>query len=147
MTDQPLPPAILAGSLPGFPTTAADWTPDDQALPLPGLEDDRDQDSALERAVRRTIRALDAQGLLTEIHAARCQLLLDLARGYARSTAGGKVTVAASAVAGQIQALLESLPEPVEGGEQDAWSQLVAEFRAAGRGTASGHAADPGATD
>lgn len=148
MTDQPLPPGILAGAGYPLPTVARDYTTADDVLPLPGLEDAPEHESALVGAVRRTLQALAAENLLTEIHAARCQLLLELAGGYARSTAGGKVTVAASAVAGQIQALLDSLPAPAVGGEhEDAWSRLVAEFERERGRAASGNAPHAGAAD
>lgn len=107
----------------------------DQLLPLPGLDDDLPVNAGeLERAARRTIAQLRADKLLNESHALQCQLLLDLCRGYSESVrhARGKVTVAASATAAQIQNLLAALPQadPVPDGG-DAFGQLADDLRAA----------------
>lgn len=125
-----------------------DFAPPD---PLPGLAPPAPESrpSELELAARRTLAALDALDLLTERHAVHAQLLLDLARGYSRSVeaSGGKVTVAASAVAAQIQNLLDSLPTPDTEADDDAWTKLVEAFRHAGGRSASGHPAEPGPAD
>lgn len=88
----------------------------DDSLPLPGaLGTPEPEDvSDLERSARRTLQELDRLGLLRDHHAIDRQLLLDLCRGYSSSlrASRGKITVAASHVAGQIMDLLTSLPRP-----------------------------------
>jgi len=108
----------------------------DAELPLPGIGDETPASASdLERAARRTLAELRKAGHLTEANAVQCQLLLDLCAGYSASVraARGKVTVAASAVAAQIQNLLAALMPEQEAtnGDDDAWSQLVDGLRAA----------------
>ena len=102
---------------------------------IPGVDDliPDGSVSPLELAARRTLRELTKAGLLTDVHAVHSQLLLDLARGYSSSVrqANGKVTVAASTTAAQIQALLDRLPKPeaVEDPEVEAFAALVKDLR------------------
>lgn len=109
---------------------------DDAELQLPGLTDEAPTGaSPLELAARQTLAHLARERLLDDGHAVQCQLLLDLCRGYSDSVraARGKVTVAASAVAAQIQSLLDSLPEPVTTPDGDGFDQLAEELREAAR--------------
>lgn len=98
----------------------------DEAQTLPGidLELDGSTSSPLRQAVQRTLRALDEAGLLQPMHAAQCQLALELADSIARS--GGKASAAAMASA-QLLACLETLPKPTELGVDDKFEQWLDE--------------------
>lgn len=97
---------------------------------LPGLEPPARGVSNLQLAARRTIAALDSQGLLEERHALTCQLLLDLADAVDSGRRAGRASAVAMAAA-QLREAYLTLPEPVVGGDGDGWDQLAQELRAA----------------
>jgi hypothetical protein len=84
---------------------------------LPGLTWDATAgvgDSPLSRAARATIEALDGAGLLEARHTLGVQLVLTLAASIdANLRRDGKVTVAISQAARQLQDALAALPAPV----------------------------------
>lgn len=105
--------------------------------PLPGLEDLEDRDtgrrvSPLEQAARRTLAALQGDGLLTERHALTCQLILDLAQAIDAGRRSGRASAVAMAAA-QLREAFLSLPEPEEGPESDGWEALARELHDAAR--------------
>jgi hypothetical protein len=92
------------------------WQPTLPGLTLPGT--DTVGGSPLSNAARATIEALDAAGLLEPRHTLGVQLVLTLAGSIdANLRRDGKVTVAISQAARQLQDALAALPEPVIGEE------------------------------
>jgi hypothetical protein len=102
--------------------------------PLPGLEDDGRPTGVteLELAARRSLSALAAAGVLDESHALPMALIMDLARAVAIGTRTGHASAAAMAAAQlrEAYAMLPALPDAPT--DDDPWSVLVAELRAAG---------------
>jgi hypothetical protein len=109
--------------------TAIDPT-DPLAPTLPGLDAPAADAGRLELAVRSTIAAVDAAGLLRPRDAATCELALTLARTVAIGVASRRSTGAAMA-ARELRETLELLPAdpdgPSDGGE---WERLAAEMAA-----------------
>jgi hypothetical protein len=93
-------------------TNAHGWQPALPGLTLPGA--DPAAGSPLLDAARATIDALDGAGLLQARHTLGVQLVLTLAGSIdANLRRDGKVTVAISQAARQLQDALAALPEPV----------------------------------
>lgn len=107
-------------------TTGGDFAP--QEL-LPGLEPPARGESAIKRAARRTLTALEAAGYLDERHAVICQLVLDLADVVEAGRLQGKASAAAMAAAQLLAAYEHLMPETTEGGGDDDWSTFVADMR------------------
>lgn len=106
---------------------------------LPGLEEPAGRSTPLEDAARKSIQALQAQGLLGPEHAITLQLVLDLARAVGQS-AGSHASAAAMAAA-QLREAWATLPQPVEdGGDGDQWDQLARELREAAAAERRRHA-------
>lgn len=106
---------------------------DDEALPIPGLSPDsgRGPIAALEKAVVRTLEALQADGLIEERHAARVALAIELAQIVTLKRQTGRV----STVANDARVLMELLDKllPADSGIDDAlravmkeWSEVIA---------------------
>jgi hypothetical protein len=107
----------------------SDYAAADSGLPLPGLQDQVGHVTELETAVRRSLAALDAAGLLTEAHAMPMQLCLDLARAVGLGTRSGRASAAALAAA-QLREAWGLLPTLDEGaGQQDEWDKLAQQLR------------------
>lgn len=110
---------------------------DDPTLDLPGLAPASGTDSALERAARRTIAALVADGDLDldGRGALPAQLLLTLSRAADAGTRAGRASAVAMSAA-QILSCLDRLdPDAQDGGDDDdEFSRLVREFREAATG-------------
>lgn len=104
---------------------------DDQPA-IPGLEPAPRGASALEKATRQTIRALQVIGLVEERHAMVVQLMLDLAVVVDAGRRGGKAAAAAMAAAQLLAAYQLLIPEQVEGGGSDAFDELARDLREAG---------------
>lgn len=107
-----------------------DYEPD---APLPGLEPSPPSAGEVEVAARRTLRAL-ADGL-DEHQALPAQALVTVARQLDRAASSAKAKD--YAVANLVAQLRENylLLVPTSGGdEQDAWSELVGQFRDAWSG-------------
>ena len=122
----------------------AEFAPAEEALP--GLEAPARSASRLELAARRTIKALRAEGLLTERHAVLCQLMLDLAEVIDAGRRNGKASAAAMAAAQLTAAYELMVPDDEPGGDENSeWSRLVAELR--GSGTPPRDPAEPAAGD
>lgn len=102
--------------------------------PLPGLEPTPPAAGEVELAARRTLRALI--DVLEEQHALPAQALVTVARQLDR--AAGSTKAKDYAVANLVAQLRENylllVPEST-GGDGDAWSELVAQFRDAWSGT------------
>ena len=111
----------------------------DEMLPIPGLEPEPQGTRAvasLEKAVRRTLAALQADGLIEERHAARVALAIELAQIVTMKRATGRV----STVANDARVLMELLDKllPDDSGIDDAlrsvmreWSEVIARGDAA----------------
>lgn len=88
------------------------------ALPLPGLETPADQTAAdasrLAEAVRRSIRALDAAGLVSEVDAARLQLALELADIIAIKKATRRMSTVGNDARVLVDLLDKLLPDETE---------------------------------
>lgn len=106
-----------------------DPNPSDPIAPaLPGLDPPAAPVSALERAVERTLSALEADGLLVERHAAIAELCRTMARTVAIGVLSRRSTGAAMAAA-ELRQALAMLPEREAGaGDTDAWDALAAEL-------------------
>lgn len=105
-------------------------SPQGTPVPLPGVEPAAGAVSDLEKAARRTIAQLHADGLVDERHAMTCQLLLELSRSVAAAARAGRASAAALASA-QILAALDSLPKSEGGEERDDFDKLADELREA----------------
>ena len=79
----------------------------DAALPLPGLDAAPSGRAvpALEVAVRRTLAALDAEGLVHEVDAGRLQLAIELAQVISTKKSSGR----ASTIGNDARVLMEIL--------------------------------------
>lgn len=109
--------------------SASDFAAADATLPLPGLEDPGDGVTELETAVRRSLKALDQAGVLTETHALPMQLVLDLARAVGMATRAGRASAAAMAAA-QLREAWQLLPVvDMQSGVSDQWDQLAQDLR------------------
>lgn len=98
---------------------------------LPGLEPPAHGESALVTAARRTIKAVDDSGLLTDRDALTCALILDLSEAVHAGKRSGRASAAAMAAA-QLLAAIDRLPQPAEGGgDEDEYSRLARELREA----------------
>lgn len=98
---------------------------------LPGLGDAPAGETELETAVRRSLAALDAAGLLQETHAMAMQLVLDLARAVGIGTRNGRASAAAMAAA-QLREAWSLLPElDMASGQMDEWEKLAKDLRRA----------------
>lgn len=109
-------------------TDPSDYAAADAALPLPGLDTPAAGMTALERAARRSLDALDKAGLLNETHALPMALVLDLARAVAMGTSTGKASAAALAAA-QLREAFLLLPVLDDAPAQDEWDQLAIRMR------------------
>jgi hypothetical protein len=105
--------------------------PDPFVPSLPGLsygQPDPNAPGPLELAVRRTIAAHGAAGLLTERDAATCELALTLARTVQIGVISRRSTGAAMA-ARELRETLATLSKPAENAaDVDAWERLAAEL-------------------
>lgn len=99
---------------------------------LPGLDVAPRGASALDKATRRTIVALQVAGLVGEREAMVCQLMLDLAVVVDAGRRQGKAAAAAMAATQLLAAYQLLIPEAVEGGGDDAFDELARDLRAAG---------------
>lgn len=108
----------------------SDYAAADSGLPLPGLADQAGgQVTELETAVRRSLAALDAAGLLHETHAMAMQLVLDLARAVGLGTRSGRASAAALAAA-QLREAWALLPTlDMTTGQADEWEKLATDLR------------------
>lgn len=94
---------------------------------LPGLGEPERPAADIELAARRTIVALDEQGLLDERDALLCQSLITLARQYdlAAAPGGRSKAYAIAQLHAQLLATIEQLPMPADGGDDDdPWTEL-----------------------
>jgi len=99
--------------------------------PLPGLELRESPTGEVEQAARRTIAALDADGLLEDRHAAVCQALVSVARAYDRAMTSAKAKEYAVAnLHAQLLATLEALPTPAASDDDDPWTQFQRQVEA-----------------
>lgn len=99
--------------------------------PLPGLERPAYTTGDLEESAGASIKALEAEGLLTPAHALPRQLVLALARAVDRGVADGKASAAAMAAA-QLREAWALLPQPGQAPEgEDPWALLARELREA----------------
>lgn len=96
---------------------------------LPGLEPPARGEPAIVSATRRTLAAMEALGLVDELHAQPMQLLLDLAWVVDSGRRQGKASAVAMAAAQMIATYQLLMPESAGGGETDEWNQLVADLR------------------
>lgn len=106
---------------------------DDRLLPeeqqaLPGLEEPTRPEAEIVAAARRSLRALEAVGLLDERHAVLCQQMIELAKVIDAGRRSGRASAVAMAAA-QLLATYQAIVPESEGGDNDEWSELVAEFR------------------
>lgn len=119
---------------------------DSPTLPLPGLDEVTPAaggPTALEASARRSLAALERQGLLDERHALTMQLVLDLARAVGRAAAKGQAAAAALAAA-QLREAFGLLPQPDGGDQGDEWDQLARDLREAAAEERKRHAASLG---
>lgn len=79
--------------------------------PLPGLGEAPASESALEKAVRRTIAALDEANYITETSAARCALAMELARIIADKRRTGRTSTVGNDARVLVELLDDLLPE------------------------------------
>lgn len=117
-----------------------------EALALPGLTDAATPAgglTALEQATQRSLRALEAEGLLTERHAVTMQLVLDLAKSVGRASQKGQAAAAAMAAA-QLREAWALLPQPEGSHQGDEWDQLARDLREAAALERQRHAASFG---
>jgi hypothetical protein len=107
------------------------------ALPLPGMTDPEGEAAArageLAGAVRRSIRALDAAGLVAEHDAARLQLALELADIITIKRRTGRMSTVGNDARVLVDLLDKLLPEQTEVDEQlksamAAWSAALADM-------------------
>lgn len=100
-----------------------------EQAPIPGLEPPSRGASALEVATRRSIVALEADGLVDERHSMVTQLMIELAIAVDAGRRGGKASAAAMAAA-QLIAAYQLLVPVEDGGEtHDAYDDLASELR------------------
>lgn len=112
----------------------------DDALPIPGLDQPASRSVGdLERAVRRTLRALEEDGLIEERHAARLQLAIELAQIVSLKRATGKV----STVGNDARVLMELIDKllPNESAVDDMLRDAMAKWSEVIAGDAAGDAA------
>lgn len=83
--------------------------------------------SALVDSVYATLRALDAEQLLTATHAATCQLCIELAHAVTAGVRSGRASAVALA-ARELREALATLPEPVAP-PSDEWRDFVDSLR------------------
>lgn len=74
-------------------------------LPLPGLDAPSRGVGDLEKAIRRTLRQLHADGMVREVHAGKAQLAIELAQVIAAKRASGR----ASTIGNDARVLMEIL--------------------------------------
>lgn len=86
-------------------------TPDPIDLPLPGLEPPQRKPAPLEDAVRRTLRALEAEGLIEERHSARLQLAIELSQIITHKRQTGKTSTVANDAKVLVDLLDKILPD------------------------------------
>lgn len=104
----------------------------DETLPIPGLDEPSGRPvDALEKAVRRTLRALELEGLIEERHAARLQLAIELAQIVSLKRATGKVSTVGNDARVLMELIDKLLPEESAVDEmlRDAmakWSEVIA---------------------
>jgi hypothetical protein len=87
----------------------------DEALYLPGLEPGHASDSAMVKAARQTLAALQAADKLRPEHALLTQLILSLAAAIDGGTRSGRASAVAMAAKELREALLQLDPPPEEG--------------------------------
>lgn len=109
----------------------------DTSPTLPGMADDERPRPPLVDAVRRTIAALDAAGVLGERHSAIVATALFLADSLATSARGRGASLAL--LARELRETLALLPEPVTDDDNDEWAAFEAQLRSA----ALGHTPQP----
>lgn len=109
-----------------------DFDPLDAALP--GLEPSPAGAGTVERAARQTIAALNADRLLDNRHAVMTEALVVTARQLDRAVNSSKAKdYGVAELVSQLRETYKVLvPDQVEGGGGDAWSELVAEFQRSG---------------
>jgi hypothetical protein len=107
------------------------------SLPLPGLADVDDaavlKAGELAAAVRRSVRALDAMGLVQEHDAARLQLALELADIITIKKRTGRMSTVGNDARVLVDLLDKLLPEQTE--VDDELREAVAAWTAAGAST------------
>lgn len=96
---------------------------------LPGLGDGPRRTGQMVRAVRATFGALYEQQLLKPEHAGLMELALQLAQAVEAASAARRGTAVAMA-ARELREVLDALPKPAEGGDDD-WQKFAAEFASA----------------
>lgn len=99
-------------------------------LALPGMDGPREHDSAMVRACRQTIVALEAAGKLLPQHAVLTQLLLALSEAIDGGRRSGRASAVAMAARELRDTLLMIDPPPEDGAAGDAALQLLREFTA-----------------
>ena len=103
-------------------------TNDDESQPtLPGLSLDPEggaPSSPLREAVKVTLDALRADGLLEPRHAAMAQLALELADSVTKGNRSGRASAAAMAAA-QLLATLLALPMPASATELEKFHEFI----------------------
>lgn len=101
-----------------------------EMLPIPGMEPDPEHRpvSSLEKAVRATLVALQADGLIEDRHAARVALAIELAQIVTLKRSTGRV----STVANDARVLMELLDKllPADSGIDDALRAVMKEWSA-----------------
>ena len=112
-------------------------TPDQPTLPLPGLDEPQRKPAPLEDSVRRTIRALDQDGLIEERDAVRLQLAIELAQIITTKRATGRLSTVANDARVLLELLDKVLPDDlgVDSALRDAmasWSEEVARLERGG---------------
>jgi hypothetical protein len=104
---------------------------------LPGLEPPRANDTPMVRAMRSTIKALDADHRLEPRHAALMQLCLSLAQAIDGGARSGRASAVAMAAA-QLRETLLVLDPPPEDGDTGNGASKLAELMAQLEAVANG---------
>lgn len=112
----------------------------DDQLALPGLDKPDRKPAKLEDAVRRTLAALEADGLLEERHAARLQLAIELAQIITLKRQTGRVSTVSNDARVLVELLDRILPDDqgVDAALREAMAKWAEEVERAER------AGDPG---
>ena len=111
-------------------------TPHQPDLPLPGLEEPQRKPAPLEDAVRRTLRALEQEGLIEERHSARLQLAIELSQIITHKRQTGKTSTVANDAKVLVDLLDKILPDDqgIDSALREAMAKWAEEVAALERG-------------